>query len=303
MIGEKEIRLKPVDVIFRHMKTQHWTMDRAHYHDHYEINLTISGGNRFFINDRSVKAENGDLFYFTNKDMHRNIVPDDFNYERYLIMFNPALISDLCTEKVDLLSFFHSSKGIRHNNLSLGKEDLLLLTSLLNEIIYQSKVSYGDNYVYKKIKLAEVLLFIWHVSKKRLINKPIEVNPSATTYPKIQPVVEYINLHLLDDLRINTLAEKFYMNRSYLCKLFKLETGFTINEYITQMRLFRAKDLLSMGKTVTEVTSEVGYSNTAHFIRVFKKTIGQTPKQYALTQRTNYSSYSPIDKTLQSSQL
>lgn len=280
----KENKKEPVSVIFRHMVTEHWTMDKSHFHDHYEINFAVSGGNQFFINDRSYMAHAGDLFFFSNKDIHRNMVPDGHAYERYLVMFDQALLTDLSKDTVDLLNIFHNNQLINHNHMRLTKEEQVTLVSLLNEVIYQTKVTYVNNPVYSRIKLAEILLFLSHCYHKRVADTlgTYKATSQVTTYPKLQPVIEYINNHLSSDLKIDTLARKHYINRSYLCRLFKQETGFTINEYITSRRIQLAKTFLSQGKSVTEVTGLVGYQNDAHFIRVFKQQVGTTPKQYAL---------------------
>lgn len=87
----KENKNEPVSVIYRHMVTKHWSMNQSHFHDHYEINFAISGGNQFFINDRSYMAQAGDLFFFSEKDINRNIVPDRDTYERYLVIFSITL--------------------------------------------------------------------------------------------------------------------------------------------------------------------------------------------------------------------
>lgn len=268
-----------------HLFSTDWTMYDTHFHDHLELNLSISGGNRFFINDTIHVAEVGDLFILNTNDLHKNMVPIDRKYERYLINFSPDAIEPLCNSQVDLLELFKLDRATFDNKIALSNEDLLELTRLLDDTIYHSKSVYYKNDTYLQIKLAEVLLTInriFHRSKKT------DVTTEGSKYHKTQEIIDYLNHHLTEDLSLDFLSSQFYMNRTYLCDKFKADTGFTINQYITSQRILKARTLLVEGLSVTEVAQSVGYDNDSHFIRVFKKLIGSTPKQYALSKKKQF---------------
>jgi two-component system, response regulator YesN len=80
---------------------------------------------------------------------------------------------------------------------------------------------------------------------------------------------------------IKELAKEAYISHSYLCMLFKQETGETINDYLTRVRIERAKELLNdFSKKSYEICYEVGYNDPAYFARTFKKLTGMTPTEY-----------------------
>ncbi len=264
---------------FGHNTTKNWSMSSAHFHNYYELNLSISGGNRFFVNDVIHEAKSGDLFFFNDTDLHKNFVPKDFEYERYIILFDPHEVAGLFPEG-DLMYLYTDSMKHLKNKLSLTCEQIIEVTLLLEDVLHHVNGDYEGNTVYIKLKLCELLLFLTTVCKSRSKSETVVKRTSA----KIHPILQYINRNIGSELSIKSLSEHFYINKSYLCELFRKETGLTLNQYITSKRLLLSKELLKQGKTVIEVTGLVGYKNDAYFIRLFKKYFGFTPKKFAMRQ-------------------
>lgn len=77
------------------------------------------------------------------------------------------------------------------------------------------------------------------------------------------------------------------MSTSYLCAVFKRETGETINEYIIETKIGSAKKLLKNTKMkVHEIAEHLGYENAHYFSYSFKKYAGETPQQYRNKQQS-----------------
>jgi len=89
-----------------------------------------------------------------------------------------------------------------------------------------------------------------------------------------------INLNLNEDLSIDIISEKFYLNKYYLMHLFKQETGYTLHNYIQKKRVIRAAELLRSGLQAGEVCSLCGFGDYSTFVRTFKKEFNLSPKQY-----------------------
>ena len=67
----------------------------------------------------------------------------------------------------------------------------------------------------------------------------------------------------------------------YFSKLFKEETGENFIEYLTKLRIQKAKELLvDKEKSMKEICGQVGYSDPNYFSRIFKKSVGVTPTEY-----------------------
>lgn len=97
----------------------------------------------------------------------------------------------------------------------------------------------------------------------------------------IQNVKMYIRENLQGTLAVSEIAGQFGYNASYLTRVFKQKTGYSLNDYIIQARMKKAKELLKIpGMRVGDISLMVGYENTSHFSRLFKKLNGVSPKQY-----------------------
>ena len=83
------------------------------------------------------------------------------------------------------------------------------------------------------------------------------------------------------DISLNTIAEHVYLNPAYFSKLYKKEAGETYMEFLTRLRIEKAKNLLKDTNIRTaDVGTAVGYPNSQYFTTLFKKVIGITPLEY-----------------------
>ncbi|QJD84571.1 helix-turn-helix domain-containing protein [Cohnella herbarum] len=97
----------------------------------------------------------------------------------------------------------------------------------------------------------------------------------------IHNILQYIREHLDHDLTLETIAEKVYMHPAYLSRICKSLTGKGLGEQIVHARVERAKQLLIMsGKSVNEISLDIGYTNPRAFYRLFKEYTGQTPGEF-----------------------
>ena len=97
----------------------------------------------------------------------------------------------------------------------------------------------------------------------------------------VQATKEYLEKHYADDISLENMAEQVNMSPQYLSKLIKKSTGFNFIEWLSMLRVKKAKELLtSSNLTVKEVCFMVGYKDPNYFSRIFKKRIGITPSEY-----------------------
>ncbi len=106
-----------------------------------------------------------------------------------------------------------------------------------------------------------------------------EMNDTRSRYvKKVQQFAER-NLHL--DVSLRALADHVNLHTTHLSKIYKLETGEGISDYVARLRMERACHLLRASeKKVYEISAEIGYLEPAYFIKVFKKQFGVTPQEY-----------------------
>lgn len=112
-------------------------------------------------------------------------------------------------------------------------------------------------------------------------NAAVTENEQNFTNATFLKLVRYINENYRNEISLTGAAQVMNMNSNYISQLFKKETGITFVHYITQKRIEDAKELLtSTKKPLTDIALEVGFNDTFHFIKTFKRYVGMTPGQY-----------------------
>ncbi|MBP1964940.1 response regulator [Paenibacillus aceris] len=97
----------------------------------------------------------------------------------------------------------------------------------------------------------------------------------------IEKIVEYMQEHYNESINLNTVAEAFFMNASYLSKIFKDDMDVSFSKYVMEYRVEKAIELMKdPTKKIYEIASNVGYDDVQYFTKMFKAIKGVTPVQY-----------------------
>lgn len=111
--------------------------------------------------------------------------------------------------------------------------------------------------------------------------RPFLEPPRPAGPPGLTDAVRYIRHHLHRPFSVNDLAERACMSRSTFYRHFRAAFGVTPLQYITRLRIDRARTLLrDPTHTVTDVSLDLGFRSVSHFIDTFKRHTGTTPKAY-----------------------
>ena len=147
---------------------------------------------------------------------------------------------------------------------------------LLDELLYIAGSSdyIRDMHISEKLTSLLTLLMAesWHPENNFYIGSKKQ---------SLQHVKDYLEQHYQEKITLDNLADKFYINKFYLARIFKEQFGVTINSYLAQIRITHAKQLLRFSDlTVEQIGQTCGIEEPAYFARVFKKVEGTTPGEY-----------------------
>jgi AraC-like DNA-binding protein len=102
----------------------------------------------------------------------------------------------------------------------------------------------------------------------------------------VSAIIAYVSENMAESLSVRDLAERAFMSPSALSHLFQDVTGRSPYQFIKEMRLNRARELLVENRsTVTQISTQVGYSSTSHFINEFRDRYGVSPRGFSDASR------------------
>lgn len=154
-------------------------------------------------------------------------------------------------------------------------EDIAPFTILLTDLYNLAATSdyIRDMRINEKLGTLLTLLMeqSWHPESVTVSRKRME----------LVEIKNYLDEHYTDKISLDDLAERFFINKFYLSKIFKETYGTTVNNYLISKRITRAKQLLRFtDMTVDEIGVAVGMGDANYFSRMFRKVEGSSPSEY-----------------------
>jgi two-component system response regulator YesN len=216
-----------------------------------------------------------------------------FEYKQELHMVKPFTdeISSVVEEKNfeemdDIMNRLMYS--FKHNHLGMG-EVVFLWNQVVSVLVgtYYEELRYMEfeflNYAELKERfenldslcsfLSDIITYL-----KQLNDQSIH---EGDTHSSFIQMIKYIDNNYQNKLYLKELSVKFYINQVYCCQLFKKNLGQTFSEYVTELRIKKACELLKNTElSIEEITSKVGYFDYYYFNKVFKKQCGITPARF-----------------------
>ena len=121
-------------------------------------------------------------------------------------------------------------------------------------------------------------IFGQHLS---MVSNQIVVQQSNDEPIQIKRAKEFIQAHQTEDISLGLVAKAVNTSTFYFCKMFKKATGLNFTDYVSRVRIEKAKNLLlNPNLRISEIAYEIGFQSLTHFNRVFKRIVGQSPTEY-----------------------
>lgn len=113
------------------------------------------------------------------------------------------------------------------------------------------------------------------------VSNQVLVQQTHAEPPNIVRAKQFIQEHQANDLTLTDVARAVNTSTFYFCKMFKKATGLKFTNYLSRVRIEKAKNLLiNPNLRVSEIAYEVGFQSLTHFNRVFRRMVGQSPTEY-----------------------
>lgn len=147
--------------------------------------------------------------------------------------------------------------------------------NILEHLIRNSRMNYEERSVVTDFILAQLYAQL----SKEIRHYSGTLKEDASGVEK--DILDYINLHYDEDLNLEHMAKKYHVSSRYIRKFFEKNVGMNCMQYITLLRIGKAKGMLgSTERNITEIAMEVGFHSSQYFSRVFRNYVGMTAGEY-----------------------
>ena len=223
--------------------------------NYYDLTFVISGNMTYESDGKEYNLKSGDALLFKPNTKRARL---GLNTPLHFVSFNFSLYNDINTD--------------------------IFLPNVINSEIVSLVCAYPFSHLnelyFSKQKCINMLNYILF----EIINQISAVSKNN----HIVSLINYINANLGKPISLSSAAKQVNLSKEYTASLFKKETGQTFCEYLNDVRLDTAKNLiLSSDMSLTEISLSTGFENYNYFSRLFKRKFGITAVKYKNSARKN----------------
>ncbi|MDQ6417926.1 response regulator [Paenibacillus sp. LHD-117] len=186
--------------------------------------------------------------------------------------------------KVIVISAY-SSFSYTHAAIKNSAFDYLLkpiAPQKLSEVMYRLKTHLDAEHS----TVQEMPQYISQMFSEIKFSSDIQESSKQQTRSNMNDIIMYVQTHYFEDITLQELSKKFFMNMSYLSHSFKKYTGESFVEYLTRIRMTKATELLeTTNHKISDIAVIIGYKELRYFSKVFKKHMGMIPDQYRKSKK------------------
>ncbi|MBP1993654.1 AraC family transcriptional regulator [Paenibacillus eucommiae] len=260
---------------------------QVHMHDYFQIAYVMRGVCTHHFCNQTLTVGKGDIFLIPPLMEHSLNALHNKDFELIILDFIPYFIDDKLSPFSQTI-YYHllhqrdlqSQSEWLHPWLHIAQEKQLLVEQLLQDISDQLS-SKEEGYEFSiQINLVNLLILIDREFRRssRTIRPSIQLKSHQAQFDK---VIRYLYDNYSQDISLEQAADIAHMTPAYFSHMFKKEVGQTFIEFMHEIRIERAMDMIRQNEhTVTQICFHVGFRNLSHFIRTFKKRTGEAPTAY-----------------------
>lgn len=181
-------------------------------------------------------------------------------------------------------------KGVlSKDRLASEKYHAVIMTALISRFCIEAgmdiAVSYTLSDIYiSRVDMASSVEEVWDLCNEIILDycgRMRDLSKKQVVSRYVVLAIDYIRVHVQEQITVEQVANSLSVNTSYLSKLFKKEMGKSISEYIRDSKIEIAENMLRhLDDSSLQIANYLGFSSQSHFIQVFRKQTGMTPEEY-----------------------
>jgi AraC-like DNA-binding protein len=243
-----------------------------HYHPEYELTLITQGTGKRLVGDSYQNYEAGDLVLL-GPDLPHTWVSNPSKKKKQV----SAVVIQFSEKFIQSFLHFNEFKEVSSLLASAARGLAFSSRDLANEVI-QLPEKLG---VEKVTALFLILQKLAHQKPKKLASDYFRAVRGTENEKRINIICQHVQRHAAEKIALDKVAALVHLSRSAFCKFFKRATGKTLSEYVNDLRIANACELLiESDKPINEIAYQTGFDSLTYFNRLFVKKKKMTPRQF-----------------------
>ena len=242
-----------------------------HYHEFCKLLLLVSGRGGYVVDGQKYLLQPGDVVLIGGRSAHRPELEGDTPYERIIIYISPEFLQQSSIGECDLLQLFSGKNGHVLRLRETERKKVFALAGALEKELA------GAEFGREILSNGALLRLLVEIGRGQRQEGAFNPNPVTPEDRRVAEWMQYLDRHLSEDLDMDELAERFFISKFHMMRLFRAQTGFTIHTYLLQRRLLAARQLMEKGMRATEACYRCGFRSYSSFTRAYNKHFGMTP--------------------------
>lgn len=241
---------------------------QKHWHRSLEIIIPYEEGTELWVEGKTYHLYPHTMYLVNSTYIHEcRPIHYHSSYLGYAIQIKYDFLKDIIPD-IDKYQFQEFYDDIRDNHLF----------QIIKNIIDEQNSS--SSYQYLKIQSLFYEL-CYELCQHYCLKKNKKTIQTSKEKSKIVNILSYLDTHAKEPFDAKKLADEFYMSYGYIAKIFKMELGMTMKEYVNSVRVRNASfDLLSTNLPIIDIALQHGFVDSKSFYKEFKKVYMMTPHQY-----------------------
>lgn len=247
---------------------------KYHCHDFPEVSYIISGGAVYNIENTIYEVKKGGLLLFNPGVYHMETAEKD-TLELH-IGFNKVILNELPPNFILPLN--------TSSLMNLVKYEAEFISCVNQIILEQERQEPGFELILKSLVMRLIIILLRELY--RIEGGTYNYKCSFESSEKsniVNTIISFMKEHYSEQLSLDKISKNTYLSPIYISKIFKEETGDSPINYLINIRLNKAKELLEEGKlSIKAIAKLVGYDDAYYFSKLFKKHFGLSPSKLKL---------------------
>lgn len=247
------------------VKKEKWSMMDLHSHTHYEVFFLAKGNRTYFISNSLYKLSAPALVFIPPHVMHKS---EGDAFERYVLS-----VSDSYLDKFQRNVLKRKALSV----INLTEKQKEILVGLFEELCSINKLNkFSDEKI--KALVGYLILKINQMGEQSYTPNASCQTPVPTNLLKI---IDFLNQNYSQKITLDSLAENFFISKGTLIYAFNKHMGCSPIDFLLNIRLTKAKELLLNSKlSIEEISEQCGFSSANYFSLIFKKKENLSPMNY-----------------------